>query len=668
MKMPAGGFYSSLRSLALLVLAAITPLVVLATLLIPSNQRAEQQRLDEQLRRAAGRAAIAIERELYTQEQLLAMLAESPRLDPPIDTASFSDIVERLRVRLPDWSSVRVSDPAGHLLFVSPPPAVATHTVIDLASHQKVVDDLDPQVGEMVTGPAGKPGFALRVPIIRDGKLVYVLSAVIRPSSLEHTLDNTALQPGWEARLVDGAGQAIAGGPTAISASAVALEDAGYRTDKVAIEGTSWHAVVGMPVAAYNASERLDFWIVLASGIIAVAFSLLAAVLLRRELAYRRHQSEIVASSHRFDALSKLAGGLAHDFNNLLMGIQAGLDQLERRRTDEARFAQVVGLMRESLERAKSSVQRLSGFTRRSDTGSEVLRLQDRYADLAALIAQTMRDDIVLERDLDPRVWPIKVDPQALEIALVNLASNAQDAMPRGGKLKFSVKNVERAERLAQGVRGRHVHIMLADTGRGIEAEHMARIFDPFFTTKGATSSGLGLSQVYSFVRRFGGTAFAASVPGAGTAIHLLLPAVETETPAVPIVRRPARGQRVLVVDDDPIVAHGVAAFLEGTVAHVDMAHSGAEGLERLKAQSFDTLVTDITMPGMSGFEFARRAAELRPDLSIVLMTGYSDQLEKGAASQFRVLAKPFVRETLLEAIANRVVDEGNVVSLDRHR
>jgi len=678
MKTPLGKSYSSFRSIALLALAAITPLVLLATLVNPYYQRDEQHQLDEQLQRAAERAALAISRELQTETQLLAMLAESPRLDAPIDAQGFVLLADRLRNRLTEWSSIRVSDPGGNILVVSPPPPAPTATVVDPGSHRQVVETKTPIVGEMMAGPGGNAGFAVRVPVIRDDKVIYVLSTVIRPAALEHALDGTSLPPLWVSRILDRNGRVIAGKPTAADGPTVSsatgtswaegLDSGAYRTSYARIEGLDWRVAIGMPLDAYKASEKLGFWIVLSSALIAAALASLGAILLRRELVHRREQAEIVANSQRFDALSKLAGGLSHDFNNLLMGFQAGLDQLSRRRTDEARFLQVVGLMRESLERAKTSVQRLSGFTRRSDTGSEVLRLQERFDDLAALIAQTVRDDIVLDREFDVHAWPIRVDPQALEIALVNLAANAQDAMPNGGRLKLTVRNVERAERMAKSVRGPHVHISLSDTGSGIEPENIGRVFDPFFTTKGSASAGLGLSQVYSFVRRFGGTAFAASVPGTGTAIHLLLPAAQDDFAAAQTrPRLPAPGQKVLIVDDDPVVAQGVAAFLEGSVALVDTAQSGAEGLAKLKAQPFDTLVTDITMPGLSGLEFAAQARELQPDLHILLMTGYSDQLEKGAKSPFRVLAKPFARETLLEAISAGTVGD-NVVPLDRRR
>lgn len=675
--MMSGRSYSSMRSVALLALAALTPLLILTTLVVPYYQKDEQRQLDEQLQRAAERAALSISRELHTQLELLTILAESPRLDDPLDVEGFALLVERLRVRLPKWSSIRVSDPDGRILMMSPPSNSPTSTVVDLPSHQKVVETAAPAVGQMIVGPGGNSGFAVRVPVIRKGAVANVLSAVLRPIALENALESTALQANWVSRVLDSADRVIAGktgavvDPMAASLPASwsgALDDQGFRTGYAMVDGADWRVVIGIPADVYRASEKVGYWIILASAAIVVALALLGATLLRRELTYRRQQAEIVARSHRFDALSKLAGGLSHDFNNLLMGLQSGLDQLSRRRTDEARFVQIMGLMRESLERGKASVQRLSGFTRRSDTGSEVLRLQDRFGDLIALLRQTVREDIVLDQDLDGAVWPIKVDPQALEIALVNLASNAQDAMPNGGELKLSIQNLERAERLFADIHGPHVHIGITDDGSGISAENIGRIFDPFFTTKGAGSAGLGLSQVYSFARRFGGAAYATSVPGVGTTINILLPAVRQQGPAaLPKRPTPAFNQRVLVVDDDPIVAQGVAALLEGNVEHVEVAPSGAEGLRLLAERGFDTLITDITMPGMSGFDLANRAAQLQPGLHILLMTGYSEQLEQGAASRFQILAKPFARDTLLAAISQGVVPN-NVVSIDRGR
>jgi CheY-like chemotaxis protein len=245
--------------------------------------------------------------------------------------------------------------------------------------------------------------------------------------------------------------------------------------------------------------------------------------------------------------------------------------------------------------------------------------------------------------------------------------------MPQGGRLSVTARNIDNGVELAPQLRGPHLVLTAADTGVGIAPEHVSRIFDPFFTTKGPAVSGLGLSQVYGFAARSGGAALASSVLGSGTMITLALP--RTDLPADATSKSEAQASTphltVLVVDDEPSVAEAVANMLQNAGHHVETANSAANGLRMLATGHHDLLVTDITMPGISGLDFALEARRRYPQLGVVLMSGYSTQLETGAQHPFAFLSKPFSEQELLARLDDEVQRRralANVVSIEEGR
>jgi signal transduction histidine kinase/CheY-like chemotaxis protein len=675
---------SRTRSVALLALAAVIPLLVLAAVLTQWYAGNAQNQLDMQLERSAVQTANVVTRELKSQVELLTILAESPRLDPPLQPALFGELADRLRAKVPVWASLRVTGTDGSLLLTSPPLGDGVPAkLVDPASHAPVAQTGVPVVGDMVRGPRGNLAFAVRVPVVRNGSIVYVFSALLRPSLLSAALQSTSLPAGWNAWLTDGSGRIIASSGVDIpELEQFSFDQPGpgllrtnwageIRLTRESVPDQSWQVFVAMPAAEW-AKPRQNSWLFFVTSIaLALLLSGLAWALGHRELRTRREQDAAMANWQRLDALSKLAGGLAHDFNNLLMGLQGGIDQLRRRRYDDARFDAVSSMMGDAVERGKQTTQRLLSFSRRTETSAEALRLQDRTVALTNLVEQCVKEDVIVSVEITPDTWPVRIDASAFDVALVNIASNARDAMPGGGRFTIKVRNVQRAEELTPQLRGPHVAISLADTGVGIAPENLSRIFDPFFTTKGNEASGLGLSQVYGFAARSGGTIVAASVPGSGTMITLLLPMASLPASAAgPQAMRKLRGLSALVVDDQLSVAEAVAGMLEGMGVVASTAGSAAEGLERLAAGHFEILVTDVTMPGMSGLDFGIESQRLYPDLCVYLMTGYSAQLEAGAPNPFPVLAKPFQREALRDKLAERfdVTLQPNVVQLDLSR
>lgn len=674
------------RPFVLLLLVAIVPLLVFGAILTQWYAAREQSDFDRQLERAASRTATAVSRELQAQLDLLGIVAESPRLDFPLQQTAFAEIAERLRLRVPAWSSIRVSDPSGTLVLTSPVVENTLGTkVVDLDSHKRVAETGLPVLGNMVRGPRGNAGFAVRVPVIRRGETVYIVSALLRPALLTASLASTSLPPGWTSWIVDDRDQIIAATSpdvpelapfTGASSEPTGIQSTWSEPLRIVSEQLTtspWRVVVAMPEADFTKPQTASTTLLIVSTLAVLGLGWITAVLFRREIKARQAQDAAVADWQRLDALSKLAGGLAHDFNNLMMGIQGGIEQLRRRRSDEERFNKVTGMILESVERGKTTTQRLLGFSRRSNTGSEVIRLQDRSKELLELLEQGVRENTAVVLDIDPEAFPVRIDSGALEVALVNIASNAQDAMPEGGRLSVTVRNVENGADLAPQLRGPHLVITASDTGMGIAPEYINRIFDPFFTTKGPAVSGLGLSQVYGFAARSGGVALANSVPGSGTMITLAFPKSNEPAQTKAQVGQQAgpRNQSCLVVDDEPSVAQAVAAMLEGAGHTVDTASSAAAGMELLARLGYDLLVTDITMPGMSGLDFALAARRRFPQLSVILMSGYSTQRERGAKHPFPLLSKPFTREDLLSHLADAAqlqADRSNVVSIEEGR
>ena len=364
---------------------------------------------------------------------------------------------------------------------------------------------------------------------------------------------------------------------------------------------------------------------------------------------------EQLFQAQKMEAVGQLTGGIAHDFNNLLQALSACLQMVERRVADP----QVRGLLaagHQAIERGETLTKQLLAFARRQALSPEPVDVRDRLLGMSELLVRAMRADIHLEVDLQPDLWPIYVDPTQFELALLNLAVNARDAMPGEGSLRIEGRNVPLAPgQDPEGLAGDFVRLTVIDTGTGMPPEVLARAAEPFFTTKSVgKGSGLGLSQVWGFARQSGGTARLESVPGRGTRVGLLLP--RSVVAAVRIAPRAAAtadtgSGRILLVEDDPIVGPLVGGSLQDLGYTVLRAATADEALAILTdGAPVDLLFTDVVMPGATtGVELAQHARRLRPDLPVVLMTGYSEEAPAGEG--FRVLTKPYRIEALVEAL-----------------
>ena len=310
------------------------------------------------------------------------------------------------------------------------------------------------------------------------------------------------------------------------------------------------------------------------------------------------------------------------------------------------------------LDGIRNSAQRGSGLTKQLLAFARAQPLQIRQVELPRLLAEattllrpSLRSHIELIIETSDRVWPIDADPGALELALLNLAFNARDAMPSGGKLKISATN-ERLDGEPDGLRGEHVALRVVDTGTGMSPETMERVFEPFFTTKGfGEGTGLGLSQVFGFAKQLGGTVTVQSELGKGSAFTLYLPTSRGPAAGVTQANGKHSHGRVLVVEDDELVAELAAGLLNELGYESLVAHSAKEALDRLASgDKPKAIFTDVVMPGgISGIELARRVRDRFPELPILLTTGYSEQVTGNHG--FPVLQKPYELESLAAAL-----------------
>lgn len=372
----------------------------------------------------------------------------------------------------------------------------------------------------------------------------------------------------------------------------------------------------------------------------------------RAEAAFRQAQ--------RMEAMGHLTGGVAHDFNNLLLVISGNLELL-RTKANGNGAVRHLDAMEKATRRGESLTRHLLSFSRRQTLHPSTLFLSDRLPELMELIRPSLRGDIDLRLEIDPDLWPVQVDLGELELALLNLAVNARDAMPAGGSLVVRAYNqrVRGPDTPGEVDAGDYAAISLRDTGEGISADILPRVFEPFFTTKDAgRGSGLGLSQVYGFARQSGGAAAIDSRLGQGTTVTLLLPrAVNTSARQLEMVRHPIEERivgTVLLVEDNEEVAEITAALLKQLGCRIKHARDAGEALEVFGGGDIDLVLSDIVMPGdMNGLDLARDLRERFPGLPILLTTGYSAAAQEAAREQFPILPKPYRRNQLAETISN---------------
>jgi PAS domain S-box-containing protein len=340
-----------------------------------------------------------------------------------------------------------------------------------------------------------------------------------------------------------------------------------------------------------------------------------------------------LAESQKFDALGQLTGGVAHDFNNLLMIISGNTHTIRKDITSEKALRALQSIEAAS-QRAASLTRQLLTFARRQSVQPQSIELSERLNALRDVLSSGLGSTVSLRIDFADDVWNIVVDPNEFETALLNLVINARDAMPEGGSVIISAKNVPETAQVA---------ISVEDTGTGIPDDIAAKVFDPFFTTKPVgKGTGLGLSQVHGFAHQAGGTVGIKSVLGEGTTITICLPKATTHlSPEIEQMSSKGSGT-VLLVEDNPEVATVSTGLLEELGYNVRWANDAPAALAELEKDGIDIVFSDVVMPGkMDGIGLAKIIREKNPKIPILLVTGYSSSV-KEIGSQFPILRKPY--------------------------
>jgi signal transduction histidine kinase/CheY-like chemotaxis protein len=374
------------------------------------------------------------------------------------------------------------------------------------------------------------------------------------------------------------------------------------------------------------------------------------------------HRSQL-DRARRLETVGQLAGGIAHDFNNILAVIMNYAEFVAGEVDPDSQAYRDVLEIRRAAERAASLTRQLLIYSRREVAKPEILYLREIVEDLQNLLHRALGERVELRTYFMKERLPVEIDPGQFEQVLVNLAVNARDAMPKGGQLLIEIDRADLDEDFVYthpGTEpGTYVRMKVSDTGVGMDAETLERVFDPFFTTK-EDGTGLGLATVYGIVTGAGGNIDVYSEVGVGTSVKIHFPVAEVDPVAAPEAESaPPRGQDqvVLVVEDEPDVRRMAERILANGGFSVIGTDRGSEALEKCRAEDckLDLLLTDVVMPDMLGTELAERVREVKPELPVIYMSGYSHELlaPRNMVEENRTtfLEKPFSSNTLLRTI-----------------
>ena len=381
--------------------------------------------------------------------------------------------------------------------------------------------------------------------------------------------------------------------------------------------------------------------------------------LLEEQIEERAKAEDQLRQSQKMQALGQLTGGIAHDFNNLLTVIQGSADMLCRPGLTEAKRVRFAQAIVQAATNAASLTSQLLAFARRQPLKPEQIDMNDLVLEMDDLIDRTMGERIEVVTELCEAGCRIKVDKIQLQSSILNIASNARDAMSGGGRLTI------RTRALQSGDGAPLIGLEISDTGEGMDEETRDRVFEPFFTTKvTGKGTGLGLSQVYGFASQSGGEVKIESGPGKGTMLTLILPCVDPialPAAAASVDIADLAPAAILVVEDNEEVGAFAETMLSELGHRVRLATTGEEALELARKHKFDVVLSDVVMPGMGGLKLAAILAEEQPDLPVVLATGYSQEIAESGSGGRPVILKPYRLSTLSEALteARRAKDGG---------
>lgn len=374
---------------------------------------------------------------------------------------------------------------------------------------------------------------------------------------------------------------------------------------------------------------------------------------------------EALFQAQKMDAIGQLTGGVAHDFNNLLTAILGSLELLRRRLPNDPRMHSLLDNAYHGAQRGAALTQRLLAFARRQELQSEIIEVPDLIRGMTDLLERSLGPSNPIETRFSLKLPRIEADPYQLELAVLNLAVNARDAMPQGGTVVIGARQeIITGDHQTKLQAGRYICLWVSDTGEGMDAETLAKATEPFFTTKGiGKGTGLGLPMVHGFAEQSGGRFLLKSKKGVGTTAEIWLPAAAPAEIAQRAVATPPEVPTVepliiLAVDDDNLVLRNTAAMLEDLGHTVFEAGSGEQAIDILRRKKrIDLVITDQVMPGMTGAQLADAIMADWPDMPIVLATGFAE-VPGSAAADLPRLAKPFDQAMLARSVAAAILPD----------
>jgi len=390
------------------------------------------------------------------------------------------------------------------------------------------------------------------------------------------------------------------------------------------------------------------------------------AVLVFTDITAKRKLETQLRQSHKLEAVGTLAGGIAHDFNNLLTAIRGSVDMIMHHTPSDNPIAQDLREIQIATERAADLIRQLLLFSRSQPMKFSVLSINQVIENMLKLLHRLIGENIGVSTSLDPKLWCVRGDQTTLEQVIMNLAINARDAMPNGGKLLIKTENVTIDEAYCQAVPearpGKFIRFSMTDTGVGIDRETVQRIFEPFFTTKGpGKGSGLGLSVVYGIIQQHGGWINVYSEPNRGTTFKIYLPAVE-EKPArkstrkIPLESLHGKNQRILFVEDEKNVREFVSKALSQCGYQLFIAEDAKQAMEIFQKEKgkFDLVFTDVVLPDSNGIHLVEQLLQEKPKLRVLLTSGYTDHKSQWPLIQekgYQFLQKPYTLTELLRTL-----------------
>ncbi|MFN3688940.1 ATP-binding protein [Salinarimonas sp.] len=674
----------------ILGLAALLPAILLTIALAVLTLTQHQERMRDNAVGYADRLLGDVEDEFRLHVALLRVLAQSPALDAEtVDLALFDDVARRFVAATPAWDRVILLSGVQQVVNTHVPFGTPLPTVVDTKGLAAVHETGRPHVGGLVRAGTYSPERSLvgiRIPILDgEGSIRFVLTAVVLAERLTAILQAAALPEAWRPIVVDADGIIVAnpGSPERVgerlgelgiaarerssggvydgrTAAGVPVVTAFRRSAE-----TGWSAHVSIPVELYNSPLRRLMLLLAIGAVVAIGLSAVFAALLRREIVAGRREAIERERATRMAALGRLTGGVAHDFNNLLMIVLSSATMLEKRvKAPEA--TRYIDAIRKAGDRGAGITRQLLAFSRGDLRRADVIDVSERLRSLLGMFRQSLPPSVSLDAVVPSEPIFARIDPIEFDLALLNIVTNARDAMPDGGTLTITI----RRDGTGRAGDERGIVVSIADTGAGIPPEALPHVFEPFYTTKEpGRGTGLGLAQVHGFATASRGSADVASEPGRGTIVTIGIPEERVvETVGVASGDEEAAsslppGGRLLLIEDNEAIRTVTAEYLAHCGWTVIEAPDALLGRRLLETDAIDLVVSDIVMPGpIDGVELAQEIRRRWPQIPVLLVSGYSASARVAVDVDIEVLTKPYEFSALDAAIerARRRCDLAN--------